>query len=271
MATSRLGPSPGMLSDWRGSTLAGMPITRNIAWDERLAAFKGRDTTDFVTVVGATATACGACGLPLLPEERLSLIVDVTEGTDEAGIEYLTFDTCLCHRRCRQPRLTLLKGGGGPGELAAHGARFSLEERNGTRTRTVPVLAYTLNPVLTFREPAGELTSALVSVLLAHGFRLSLTADYTRILQQTQDAGPDASCTVTVRGLVSFRIGQEQMYSHQLDPADVRDAEWLYTAAREGKILVISGDYLDITDSGLNLDAAARLGTLATGTVPFQT
>lgn len=59
------------------------------------------------------------------------------------------------------------------------------------------------------------------------------------------------------------------MYSHRLNPADAGDANWLHAAAREGKILIISGDYLDI-DAGLNLNAAARLGTLVTGNVPFQ-
>jgi hypothetical protein len=38
---------------------------------------------------------------------------------------------------------------------------------------TVPVLAYTLVPIVAFREGGGELTSALVPVLLSRGFRLA--------------------------------------------------------------------------------------------------
>jgi hypothetical protein len=261
-----------------------MPITGNVAWDERLTAFKGRDTTDFVTLAGATATICAACGLALQPEEQLSLLVDITEGTDAAGMEYLTFDCCICHRHCQEPLLKVRQCIGGPEELATLGARLTLDQRARTWsrtipalaytwTRTIPALAYTLTPVLTFREPGGEPTSALVSVLLDHGFQLSMTTDYIEIIQHTRDVGPGVSCTVTAHRSASLevclQIWGEQMYSHGLDAADTGDAHWLRTAAREGKILVMSGDYLDITDAGLNLAAAARLGTLVTGNVPF--
>jgi hypothetical protein len=250
-----------------------MPITGNVAWDERLTAFKGRDTTDFVKMAGATATVCSACGLALQPEEQLSLIVDITDGTDSAGMEYLTFDSCICHRHCQEPLLTVRLCTGGPEELATLGARLTLDQRARTWSRTIPALAYTLAPVLTFREPGGEPISALVSVLLDHGFQLSMSSDYIEIIQHTRDVGPGVSCTVRGHGSASLevmlQIRGEQMYSHGLDPADAGDAHWLRTAAREGKILVISGDYLDITDAGLNLDAAARLGTLVTGNVPF--
>lgn len=253
--------------------LADMPITRNVAWDERLEAFKGRDTTDFVILTAATPTTCAACGLALRPEEQLSLIVDITEGVDSAGIEYLTIDTCTCHRRCQKPLLTVRQTTGGPEELATVGARLILDQRARIWRRTIPALAYTLAPVLTFREPGGEPTSALVSVLLDHGFQLSMTSDYIEIIQNTRDVGPDVSCTVTGHRptslQVSLQIRGEQVFSHGLDPADEGDAHWLHAAAQEGKLLVISGDYLDITDAGLNLDAAAQLGTLATGNVPF--
>jgi hypothetical protein len=57
------------------------------------------------------------------------------------------------------------------------------------------------------------------------------------------------------------------MYSHQLDP--VADAAWLTAADLERQVLVMGGDYLNITETGLNIEAAANLGTLATGYVPF--
>ncbi|MBT2551564.1 hypothetical protein [Arthrobacter sp. ISL-5] len=44
-----------------------MPVTSNVAWDERLEAFKGPDTTHFVAAVAATARTCAACGMPLRP------------------------------------------------------------------------------------------------------------------------------------------------------------------------------------------------------------
>jgi hypothetical protein len=72
-----------------------MPVTGNVAWDERLATYKGRDTSHFVTAIAATAKACAACGLELLPEEGLSLVVDITDGRDPDGIECLTFTSCI--------------------------------------------------------------------------------------------------------------------------------------------------------------------------------
>ncbi|UKA53925.1 hypothetical protein LFT45_19800 [Arthrobacter sp. FW305-BF8] len=74
-----------------------MPITNNVAWDADLEAFKGRDTTSYVAVTAATATACAACRLALAP-----------------ATQYFTFDAEICHRSCREPGLTCCP----PGSLA---------------------------------------------------------------------------------------------------------------------------------------------------------
>jgi hypothetical protein len=97
-----------------GSSLASMPVTRNVAWDGRLEAFKGRATREFVALVAAAASACAACGLALRQEEQRSLIVDITEGRNGDGIEFLAFDTCICHQRRREPALTLHTGAADP-------------------------------------------------------------------------------------------------------------------------------------------------------------
>ncbi|MDQ1058385.1 hypothetical protein QFZ23_002286 [Arthrobacter globiformis] len=248
-----------------------MPVTRNVAWDGRLEAFKGRDTGEFVALVAAVASACAECGLPVRPEEQLSLIVDITEGADGGGIEFLAFDTCICHRRCREPDLTLRTAAGAPDELKTIGARLILGHPDRSGIRAVPVLAYTLAPVLTFREPGGELTSVLVSVLISHGFRLTMSSDYAEMLRHARDVHTSVSCTATEEGRVSLHINGERIHSQQLDPAAAGDAAWLEAAGREGKILVISGDYLKITSTGVNIDAAARLGTLVTGNVSTAT
>lgn len=247
-----------------------MPVTSNVAWDERLEAFKGRDTPGFVALLAAAAGACAECGRALQPAEPLSLVVDIIEGR-AGGIEYLTVGTCICHRRCREPGLALHTAAGAPEELKARGGRLLLRPRDGSGARAVPVLAYTLVPVLTFREPGGELTSALVSVLLSHGFELALGTGYADILREVRDVHNSVRCTVTDQGLLCLLVGAEQMYSQQFHPADARDAAWLQAATHEGKVLLISGDYLAITGTGLNLDAAAALGTLVTGNVPVQT
>jgi hypothetical protein len=131
--------------------------------------------------------------------------------------------------------------------------------------------AYTLAPVLTFREPGGELTSVLVSVLISHGFQLTMSTDYAEMVRHARDVHDSVSCTAREDGQVALHINGEQMHSQQLNPEVAGDASWLDAAAREGKVLVISGDYLKITSTGINIDAAARLGTLVTGNVSIAT
>ena len=57
------------------------------------------------------------------------------------------------------------------------------------------------------------------------------------------------------------------MNSQQLDRTNLNDSQWLQ-AAKAGRVLVISGDNISFTETGLELTAAARLGTLVTGFVP---
>lgn len=59
------------------------------------------------------------------------------------------------------------------------------------------------------------------------------------------------------------------MSREQLHPERTDDAEWL-RAARTGRVLVIGGDNLVITPTSLDIAAAARLGTLAIGTVSVR-
>lgn len=247
-----------------------MPITSNVAWDGRLEAFKGRDASHYVAATAATARTCASCGLPLQPADPLSLTVDITEGTAPDGTGYLTFDPWICHRDCQEPGLTVRATTGPPDELTPLGAQLTLDHRDETGTRTIPALAFTLFPNMALREPGGELISALVSVLLTHGFQLSLSPDYGDIVEHTTGAKDSCSCTVTEQGLVSFDIDGERIISRQLDPTDPGDAGWM-AAAREGTILVISGDNLNFTEDGIDLDPAARLGTLVSGNVNVRT
>ncbi|WP_230116720.1 hypothetical protein [Arthrobacter sp. Bi83] len=247
-----------------------MPITSNVAWDGRLEAFKGRDASHFVTTTAATARTCASCGLPLQPGEALSLSVDVTEGTAPDGTEHVTFDPWICHRDCQEPGLTVRESAGPIEELTPLGARLTLDHRDETGTRTVPALAFTLFPNMALRGFGGELISALVSVLLTHGFQLSLSADYGDIVEHTTGVKDSCSCTVTEQGFVSFDIDGESIFSRQLDLTDPGDACWM-AAAREGTVLVISGDNLNFTEDGIDLDPAARLGTLVSGNVNVRT
>ncbi|MFE4837285.1 hypothetical protein ACFRAU_21725 [Arthrobacter sp. NPDC056691] len=248
-----------------------MPTTRNVAWDGRLQAFKGRDTTHYVTAAADLAKTCAHCRVPLESDEPVSLLVDITQSTAPDGTEYLTFTDAVCHRRCSGPALAVRQTPWQPDTLSPVAARVLLtQESNGGRTRVVPALAFTFIPVLSFREDGGELTSALVSLLLAHGFQLAMSADYAAILEQAAEPAANCRITVTPDGFLRLKLDGELLYREQLHLGSADDAEWLQAAAHGGHILVISGDNLGITETGLDISPAARHGTLVIGTVPVS-
>ena len=249
--------------------LAVMPVTRNVAWDGRLEAFKGRDTAHYVTAAAAIAPACAACQGPLRANQPLSLRVDITESAAPDGTRYVTFRDYVCHRHCSSPSLRMHKAAWSPPDLTPLAARLILIKRTGAGNPRiiVPTLAYTLVPVVSLREPDGELTSALVSVLLLHGFQLALSPDYNDILGQAAEVEGDCRMTVAGAGLVTLDIGGQTIYSKQLDPMNPAENEWLKEADR-GNVLVLAGDHLIITESVLDLAPAAAMATLVTGKVP---
>ncbi|MDQ1058373.1 hypothetical protein QFZ23_002281 [Arthrobacter globiformis] len=249
-----------------------MPVTRNVAWDGRLESFKGRDATHYVTTAAAIATTCAVCRRPLQPDEPLSLSVDIIESTAPDGTEYVTFVDYVCHRQCSEPGLTVRRAPWKPADLTPLAARMLLTQQPdpGNPGIVVPVLAYTLVPVVAFREHDGELTSALVSILLSHGFQLAMNPDYTDVLDQATEVAGSCSLTVTGGNLVTLNIDGETVYAEQLDPAEPDDAEWLEQATGEGSVLVIGGDNLVITETVLDVDAAASLGTLVIGKVTVR-
>ena len=247
-----------------------MPVTRNVAWDGRLESIKGRDTAHYVITAAAIATTCAVCHRPLQPEEPLSLSVDITESTAPDGTEYVTFADNVCHRHCRTPDLTMRRATWRPAELTPLAARMILTQEDtdvGGPGTVVAALAYTLVPVVAFREAGGELTSALVSILLSYGFELAMSPEFTDILDQA--TGVDGSCSLTVSeaSLLTLTVGGETIYAEQLNQENPDDAEWLETA--NNRVLVIGGDHLVITETRFNVDAAARLGTLVLGFVPM--
>lgn len=248
-----------------------MPTTRNVAWDGRLQAYKGRDTSHYVTTAADLAKACASCGIPLESDDPVSLLVDITLSTAPDGTEYLTFTDAVCHRRCSGPALTVRETPWQPDTLSPIAARVVLTQNSKSgRTRVVPVLAFTFVPVLSFREDGGELTSALVELLLTRGFQLAMSPDYATILDQAAEAAASCRITVTPGGLLRLRIDGEILYREQLHPGEADDAEWLRAAAHAGNILVISGDNLSISERGLDIHPAARHGTLVVGSVPVS-
>jgi hypothetical protein len=105
-----------------------------------------------------------------------------------------------------------------------------------------------------------------VAILLSHGFQLAMSGDYSDILDQVHQTGNHCRFTVSRKGLLTLDVGGETMYREQLNPESPDDAEWL-RAADGGSILVIGGDNLVISESSLDIAAAAELGTLVIGTV----
>jgi hypothetical protein len=187
-----------------------MPITGSVAWDGRLMSFKGRDTTQYVTTAADFAKTCGACRRQLSPGEPRSLIVDITQSISPDGGEYITFTDYVCHRQCSDPALRVQQTPWTPDELYPIAARMVLARKSATgHTRVVPVLAYTLDQVVSFRENGGEPVSALVSLLLSHGFQLAMSPDYSAILQQARQTPGHCKFTVTANGLLQLSIAGE--------------------------------------------------------------
>jgi hypothetical protein len=135
--------------------------------------------------------------------------------------------------------------------------------------RGTPVLAYTWYPVVSFQERGGGLVSALVSLLLSHGFQLALSPEYPDLLDQVQPTAASCKCTLTADNFLKFSIDGELLHSEQLNPRTTDDAEWIAAATHTGQTLMISGDHLRITHTGLDLQPAARQASLLIGNVPF--
>jgi hypothetical protein len=251
---------------------SAVPVTRNVAWDGRLESFKGRDTVQYVLTAASMASTCAACRVPLEPGDPLSLLVTVTESTAPDGTRYVTFTDCVCHRRCSDPGLSVERSQWVPSELTPVAARMVLTQESGSgQERPVPVLAYTLVPVVAFREDGGDLTSALVSVLLFHGFQLALSPDFDGIVEDAVETSASCSMTVSPEGLLTFSIGGKLLFRDQLRSGNPDDDLWLDAARGGDHALVISGDNLVITAGGLDLRHAAAQGTLVAGAVPVHT
>ena len=103
-----------------------MPITSNVAWDERLEAYKRRDTAHYIETVNTSASRCAACRLPLDSGAELSLTVDITEGRDVERVSSLTFDAAVCHLQCQEPGLRVHQASGVMQGLSSRGARMVL-------------------------------------------------------------------------------------------------------------------------------------------------
>jgi hypothetical protein len=206
--------------------------------------------------------------MPVTVRTPLSLSVDITGGRQADGIEYFSFEPQICHRVCRPPALTFTEGHSSPVEFTPQAARLVLgHSAAGT---TTAALVFTYLPMLSFREPGGELTSALVTALLRKDFQLAMSADVGEILRDSGPTPGDVMCLVTDEGMLTLRAGQATMYREQLDPADEDDAAWL-GAARTGAILVIGGDNLTFNGARPDLDTATQMGTLAAGIVTVTT
>ncbi|MBT2550582.1 hypothetical protein [Arthrobacter sp. ISL-65] len=102
------------------------------------------------------------------------------------------------------------------------------QKTNAGRTKVLPVLAYPLLPVVSFRENGGELTSALVSFLPTYGFQLAMSPDYSAILEQAAEQ-TSAHCrfTYTPRARLELSIAGEILHREQFDQENADDAAWL--------------------------------------------
>lgn len=246
-----------------------MPITGSVAWDGRLELFKGRDSADYVRAAASRARACCRCRLPLAAGDPLSMAVEVSVGPGPNGTDYRAFACCVGHRGCCVPDLKIQERGSVPEELASAGGVMVVRCQEGGRTWTMPALVFTLLPNLTFGVPGAEFTSLLVSVLLGQGFQLAPRADMDSILKQAEHVHPGTFCRLTAQGLLVLHVGGDAMFTHQFDLAAADAVAWVEAAA-VGRVLVLGGDNLAISEAGVELVAAAEQGTLVAGLVPLR-
>jgi hypothetical protein len=151
------------------------------------------------------------------------------------------FSDSVCHRQCSEPGLSVRRADWRPADLTPLAARMVLtqEADAGSPATTVAALAYTLVPVVAVREAGGELTSALVSILLSHGFQLAMDPEYSEILDQAAEVEDSCALAVTGAGFLTLNIGGETIFAEQLNPENPDDAEWLQSAGN-GSVLIIS-------------------------------
>lgn len=93
----------------------------------------------------------------------------------------MTFADNICHRHCSAPDLTMRRATWRPAELTPLAARMILaqEDTDACGAGTLAAaLAYPVVPGVAFRQADGELTSALVSILLSYGFELAISPEF---------------------------------------------------------------------------------------------
>jgi len=248
-----------------------MRITDNIAWDDRLEEFKGRDTAHYVRTAVSNERACADCGQPFTAGDELSLLVLAQQG-DDAANGFTNYQSSVCHRACQPPNFQVqtVPGLAMPTEYDSYGARTILKNFTAFGERLVPTMFFSVLTNVTVRAPGGERTSAYISAYLHDGFQLSLTPDLTDIINHAGPVKDTFRCVITPDDIVALDSGEHRIYTLQLDRKDPHDAQWLDLAATNGTILAVLGENFAYTSTSVELDAAAELGTLVIGTVKVR-
>jgi hypothetical protein len=137
--------------------------------------------------------------------------VDDIDGTGPDGTGSLVSYPTVSHQRSGAPVLRVSRSSGEV-VLRSLGAQLT-RHRAGTQTKEVPVLAYTVDPVMLFRQSGGESVAAHVAALLSLGFLLSATDHLGVLLQEARAVHRSATCLVTPQGQLSVDLGGEGVYS----------------------------------------------------------
>lgn len=245
-----------------------MGTTDNTAWDDRLELYKGSDTSHFVRTTVSNVRKCADCQQPIDAGSELSILVEVTE-SDEDPYTYKKYDSWVCHRPCQPPTLKVILDPDlkRESEYDSYGVRAVLRTTSAFGEQLSPAIFFSVLSRPTIRTVGGERTSVWMSNYLHSGFQISFTADLSEIIDASQPVNREFRCTISRNNLLGLELGQDTIYTLQLDGNDPDDVLWLNLASTAGTVLAVVGENFVFTDNDVQVDAAAQLGTLATGTV----
>jgi hypothetical protein len=108
---------------------------------------------------------------------------------------------------------------------------------------------------------------SLTEDLLRRGFRRACNSDYADIALKAQPADGSILCRASTDGLVSLWSDGNLLWSEHFDSKDEEAALWLH-AARTREITLMSGDYVLISGTDVDLTAAYDKRTLVMAKIP---
>lgn len=148
------------------------------------------------------------------------------------------------------------------------GARLTVAVVGSFGVLHYPLLVFTTNVSLTSSESGeGQRYGSLTAALLNRGLRLACNADQADIALKAQQADGSIQCRASANGFISLVFDNRLVWSRQFDPKDAESVRWL-KAAQSREVTLISGDHVQITETGIDLTLAADRKALVAAKIP---